>query len=43
MGRTAALQLFARINGEDGPPRSVTVPTRLIVRGSGSLRTPQWG
>ncbi len=37
MGRAAALQLFARIKGEDGPPRSVTVPTHLIVRESSSL------
>jgi LacI family transcriptional regulator len=40
MGRAAARQLFARINGDDGPPRSVTVPTRLVVRASGAMRMP---
>lgn len=38
LGRTAATLLFARIDGDDSPPRLVTEPTRLIVRGSGELR-----
>jgi LacI family transcriptional regulator len=38
MGRAAAQQLFARVHGDDGPPRSVTLPTRLVVRASGDLR-----
>jgi LacI family transcriptional regulator len=38
MGRAAAQQLFARVHGDDSPPRSVTVPTRLVVRASGDLR-----
>ena len=40
MGQAAALALFARIKGDDGPPRSVTVPTHLIVRESSGLRVP---
>jgi LacI family transcriptional regulator len=35
MGRQAAHQLFARIRGDAGPPRTVTLPTRLLVRASG--------
>ena len=33
-------QLFARIDGYDGPTRNIVVPTRLIERGSGELRPP---
>lgn len=41
LGRTAASLLFARIEGDDAPPRVVTEPTRLIVRGSGEIPAPQ--
>lgn len=34
IGRTAADLLMRRVNGEDGPPRRVEIPTKLIVRGS---------
>ncbi|HEY3534861.1 MAG TPA: LacI family DNA-binding transcriptional regulator [Pedococcus sp.] len=34
MGRQAAHQLFARIRGDTGPPRTLTLPTRLLVRAS---------
>jgi LacI family transcriptional regulator len=37
LGRMAAELLFARLDGEDGPPRRVVLPTRLIPRGSGEL------
>jgi LacI family transcriptional regulator len=32
LGRYAAELLFARLDGDDSPPRRVVVPTRLIVR-----------
>jgi LacI family transcriptional regulator len=35
MGRLAAVTALARMSGDDGPPRSVVMPTRLIARGSG--------
>lgn len=38
MGRAAARQLFARLHGDDDPPRSISLPTRLVVRASGDLR-----
>jgi len=38
LGREAATRLFARIDGDTGPTRAVTIPTRLIERGSGELR-----
>lgn len=38
LGRTAAELLAARIAGDDTPPRRVTVPARLIARGSGETR-----
>ena len=34
LGRHAAELLFARLEGDDGPPRSIVVPTRLIARGA---------
>jgi LacI family transcriptional regulator len=34
LGTTAARMLFARIEGDDTPPRTHIVPTRLILRGS---------
>jgi LacI family transcriptional regulator len=39
MGRTAAEILFARLDGDESPTRTVTVPTRLIERGSGEIAT----
>ena len=36
LGRHAAELLFARVAGDDSPPRRIVVPTRLIPRGSGS-------
>jgi LacI family transcriptional regulator, galactose operon repressor len=38
LGRAAAELLFARMDGDEGPPRQVVLPTRLVVRGSGELR-----
>ncbi len=35
MGSAAAELAFARIGGQEGPPRVVTVPTELVDRGSG--------
>lgn len=37
VGREAAVRLFDRMNGDQSPPTVHTVPTRLIVRGSGEL------
>jgi LacI family transcriptional regulator len=37
IGRLAATMVFARIDGERSPARTVVVPTRLIARGSGEL------
>ena len=37
LGRHAAELLFARLEGDDSPPREVVVPTRLIARGSGEI------
>ncbi|WP_312888227.1 LacI family DNA-binding transcriptional regulator [Nonomuraea rhodomycinica] len=37
MGRIAAELLFRRLSGEDAPPRHVTLPVRLVPRGSGEL------
>jgi LacI family transcriptional regulator len=34
IGRTAAGLLVRRVTGDDGPPRRVEIPTKLIVRGS---------
>lgn len=38
MGRAAADLVFARLDGDRGPSRHVTIPTTLIVRGSGEIR-----
>jgi LacI family transcriptional regulator len=38
LGRAAAEALFARLDGEGGPSRTVIMPTRLIARGSGEIR-----
>lgn len=35
LGERAAELLFRRLAGETGPPRTVVLPTRLVVRGSG--------
>lgn len=40
MGTSAASLLFSRIEGNDSPPRSIVLLTRLIVRGSGERRPP---
>jgi LacI family transcriptional regulator len=37
VGRLAAERLFARLNGDHSPPVTYTVPTRLLVRGSGEI------
>jgi LacI family transcriptional regulator len=37
IGRAAAELLFARLDGDDGPSRTVAVPVELIARGSGEL------
>jgi LacI family transcriptional regulator len=37
LGRTAAKALFERIEGYDGPPREIRIPTTLIPRGSGEI------
>jgi LacI family transcriptional regulator len=37
IGRTAAETLFNRLDGDQSPTRTVTVPTRLIQRGSGEI------
>ena len=37
LGRVAAELLFERLDGYDGPSRSVVLPTELIERGSGEL------
>jgi LacI family transcriptional regulator len=39
LGRHAARLLFARLDGEQGASRQVVVPTRLVTRGSGELRS----
>lgn len=38
IGRVAAERLFARIDGDESEPRTVFVPTELVVRGSGEIR-----
>jgi LacI family transcriptional regulator len=37
LGRHAAALAFMRLDGRDGPPRQVVVPTELVVRGSGEV------
>jgi LacI family transcriptional regulator len=37
MGLRAAELAFARLDGDDRPPQRVTLPTELVVRGSGEL------
>jgi LacI family transcriptional regulator len=43
LGRTAAQLLFARVDGEAGPSRTVVLPVSLVVRGSGELPGPANG
>ncbi|MEA2318991.1 MAG: LacI family transcriptional regulator, partial [Solirubrobacteraceae bacterium] len=38
LGERAAALAFARLDGHDGPPRSLTIPTTLIIRGSGEVK-----
>ncbi len=38
MGQKAAQQLFSRLLGDESPPQTVVMPTRLIVRASGVRR-----
>jgi LacI family transcriptional regulator len=38
LGRTAAELLFRRLSGDEGPPRRVELPTRVVDRGSGEVR-----
>lgn len=40
VGRAAAELLFARLAGDSRPPQSITIPTRLVVRGSGEVVVP---
>jgi LacI family transcriptional regulator len=37
IGRTAAELLFARLDGDDSPPRHEVISTRLLIRGSGEI------
>jgi LacI family transcriptional regulator len=39
LGRAAAELLFARLDGHQGPSRRVVLPTPLIERGSGEIRS----
>jgi LacI family transcriptional regulator len=38
IGATACEVLFQRMDGDTSPPRTRTIPTRLIARGSGEIR-----
>ncbi|HWE89628.1 MAG TPA: LacI family DNA-binding transcriptional regulator [Pseudonocardiaceae bacterium] len=38
LGRTAAELLLARLGGDDSPPHRVTLPVRLVARGSAEVR-----
>jgi LacI family transcriptional regulator len=40
IGHLAATTLFARIDGDRSPARTIVVPTQLIARGSGELPPP---
>ncbi|MET8228212.1 LacI family DNA-binding transcriptional regulator [Streptomyces sp. NPDC005301] len=40
IGRTAATTALARLDGDRSRARSITVPTRLIIRGSGEQPAP---
>jgi LacI family transcriptional regulator len=43
LGQKAANQLFARLLGDESPPQTVVMPTRLIARASGRLLAPGAG
>jgi LacI family transcriptional regulator len=38
LGEQGAVLAFARLDGDDAPPRTVTIPTELVTRGSGERR-----
>jgi LacI family transcriptional regulator len=38
LGATACKVLFERMDGDISPPRTHTIATRLIARGSGEIR-----
>jgi LacI family transcriptional regulator len=38
LGRRATQLLFARLDGDDSPPRTHVVPIGMVVRGSGEIR-----
>lgn len=38
LGKAAAELLFARLDGQGSPPHQLTLPVRLIARGSGEIR-----
>ena len=40
IGRLAAELLLDRLNGSTAAPRSIVLPTRLVMRGSGELAPP---
>lgn len=40
IGRAAAERVFARLAGDSTPARTVVIPTRLVVRGSGEIPSP---
>ena len=37
LGEQGAALAFARLDGDDQPPRTVTIPTELVTRGSGEV------
>ncbi|MGH3277894.1 MAG: LacI family DNA-binding transcriptional regulator [Trebonia sp.] len=43
LGATCAQLLFARIEGDTSPPRTVMLRTRLVARGSGEIAPPPPG
>jgi LacI family transcriptional regulator, galactose operon repressor len=38
LGRQAAALAFGRLDGDEGPPQRIVVPTELVARGSGERR-----
>jgi LacI family transcriptional regulator len=40
LGRTAATTALTRLDGDRSRARTITIPTHLIVRGSGELPVP---
>lgn len=41
IGARAAERIFARIDGDDGPPQRIVIPTELVERGSGEIAVPR--